>query len=378
MNGHAKLLVAGLALAALAGCGLVVGSGDYKVGIAAPDAGSSGSDDAESSPDVHVTPGPDASPPADDSGGSVVDEGGAPAGDGGLAVPDSGGAGHCGSSIPTGSSDFRKLVNTCVQAVDCDWQQFPVNVSDCVTQNYLQATGSVACLSTISDCTGYYNCQGDRVATPTECGPSDFNGKCVSNVATTCFGAPYLGSVQNCEKLGGTCQTYDDEGDQAAGCKVVPSCNDDDVDGDFHCSGNKLYTCFGGVGFGKDCTAINATCQDPGGGGASCIFNSTSCAIVGSTCNNGDVNLCTNVSQEYDYECSRAGLTCETDDAGAAACVSPGCPLPSDSPCLESCADDGVTANLCVGGATLTLDCSEFGFNACNYDSIGNFAYCTY
>ena len=58
--------------------------------------------------------------------------------------------------------------------------------------------------------------------------------------------------------------------------------------------------------------------------------------------------------------------------------MSPGCALPSASTCTESCASDGVTANLCVGGATLALDCSQFGFNGCNYDSVNNFAYCIY
>ena len=220
MSGRAKLFAAGAALAALAGCGLVVGSGDYSVGnVTLGSEGGANPDDAGSSADGHVVSGQDATSPGDSGGG-----------EGGLSVPDSGGAGHCGSSIPTTTADFRKLVNTCVQAVNCDESQFPVNVSDCITQNYLQATGSVACLSTISDCNGFYSCQGDRIAQPSECSSTDMSGACNGNVATYCFGGSYLGAVKNCDKLGGTCGTYtDDSGNPAAGCQVVPTCTEDDL-----------------------------------------------------------------------------------------------------------------------------------------------------
>jgi hypothetical protein len=367
---HASLLATGVALASLAGCGLVVGSGDYVVGAASDDGG--------------ITPRSDASTPLRDAGGSTENDSGGGIRDGGGITLGDAAAGGCGSTVPTTSMDFQKLVSTCVEAVNCDYGVFPVNVSQCISQNYLQATASVACLSASADtsgtCAGYYTCQGDRAALPSDCvgAPSGVNtGFCTGNVATTCTGDKYIGAVQNCDQLHGTCGTHDDGlGGTQADCEVVPSCSDQDSN--YHCSGNLLYTCVGGAGFGKDCSAINATCMDPGdGSGASCYFNAPACTTPASSCNGTDINSCTTANQSFDYDCSRAGLTCQVDGTNTA-CVGAGCDPPSVSTCAEAC--NGVNATICIGGAPFTIDCTAYGFTSCSFEteSSGDYAFCIY
>jgi hypothetical protein len=366
-------LVVGVAIvlgSMVSGCGLVVGAGDYVVG----DAGGGGGNGDDSG---QVNPGHDAGK-IGDSGSAPMDSG--TPNDGGT-LPEASGAvcnaagGLIPGSLPSGS-DFDKLVNTCVQAVNCDPSLFPANMSGCISNNYLQAIGSVACLSTSQDCNGYYGCQGDRVATVDECAGSVDVGFCNGNIATTCTEYTDSSYVRNCDKLGGTCVVYDSDGfgDTVADCEVVPSCNQDDSSR--HCSGNKIYTCENGVGYGKDCGAISATCIESGGD-AACYFNASTCSTPGYTCDNGSVSWCTDQGQMFDYQCSRAGLSCETDDSGNAACIGAGCST-SPTACAESCDSDGVTAHICIGGAPYAINCTDYGFNSCETDSDDGYVFCIY
>jgi hypothetical protein len=354
-------------LAGLGACNVVVGAGDYVVGAPERDASTN-----------HPPPKGDDASMGDDDGGQGVREGGG-------FIGNDAAVGTCGSTIPSSDPDFQKLVATCVEAVNCDPGVFSVNTSDCITKNYLRAIPSVACLSTTVDtsgtCAAYYGCQGDRTALPSDCvgifSADDATGFCTGNVATTCTGETFYGSVQNCDKLGGTCAVHFDGTEDVADCKVVPTCND--TDGNFHCSGNKLYSCADGVGYGKDCSAIDATCVDPGDGtGAACYFNATTCSKSGLTCSGTDVTLCTTMGQQFSYDCSRSGASCDEDDAGAV-CLGAGCLPPSDDgACTESC--DGATANVCVGGASVAIDCTAYGFTSCDLESedYADYAFCIF
>jgi len=363
-------------VAGLGACNVVVGAGDYKV---------EGPENDASMTHPEASNGDDA-PVGDDGGMLPTNDGGHGLRDGGGFLGNDAAAGTCGSTIPSSTSDFQKLVATCVEAVNCDYGVFPVNVSDCITKNYLQATPSVACLSTTVDtsgtCAAYYGCQGDRTALPSDCpgvlSTADATGFCTGNIATTCTGDMFYGSVQNCDKLNGTCAVHSNGTEDVADCKIVPTCSDPE-DGTYHCSGNKLYTCSGGVGYGKDCSAIDATCMDPGdGSGAACYFNAPTCSKTDVTCNGTDVNLCTTSGQAFDYECSRSGGSCEEDDAGAV-CLGAGCLPPSATgACTESC--NGATANVCVGGASVAIDCTAYGFTTCDFEveNSGSFAFCLF
>jgi hypothetical protein len=267
----------------------------------------------------------------------------------------------CGAFVPPTQATFQQLVTTCMMAISCDPFVFPVSLSDCITKDVLRSTGSYACLSTIADCNGWYNCQGDRFSTLDEC--PGFSSFCdTNNTAFDCVVA-YPGLVTNCTKQGGTCVQYtDDFGDSRADCVVVPSCTD--VDGGVQCSpNNQAISCINGQGFGLNCTAVDSTCQAGTTVGQSCAPNGNVCSSPGTTsCSDGTtLSTCDVTSQGFTYDCSRAGDTCTTGDAGSG-CVAPGCALPSS--CVESC--DGLnTLTVCVGGAPFTIDCTQYGFTSC-------------
>jgi hypothetical protein len=319
----------------------------------------------------------------DDGGSGSLS--GAPQGDGGPILNHDAGTTGCGSGLPTSSPDFQKLVSSCVEAVNCDPFLFPVNMSDCITDNFLPAFASVACLANKTDCDGYYQCTGERTAYPKEC-PTGPSGACTgttSQIAITCYdpttGNPYTGVVQNCDALGGTCKTHvDDVGvDPVADCMVVPTCTETDTN--MHCNGNKVYECIDGVGYGQDCSKIGSTCQTDSTGSASCFFNSPSCSTPGASCSSQTtLNECTTDMHSFGFDCSRAGLTCQPDGMTSSACVAPGCSPPSTSKvdCTEKCT--GTTAHICIGGATFTIDCLAAGFDSCHEDMTDGYAFCVY
>jgi len=384
-----RLAVAVALAGALGGCNLIVGSGDYVVGDAAVAGGDASAAGPDGSLDDAATTHPESGTTVDsgstpDAGGDTPDgafvfEGGVPLEAGSAVSCSSSGALVLGSQAT--SADFQKLVDSCVLAVNCDPGLFAVTVSDCITDNYLQAVGSVACLATITDCDGYYGCQGRRVATQAECQGKGTTGFCTGNVATTCDGTPYIGSVQNCDKLGGTCATHLSGSDVVAECVVVPSCADAGTNNDStnHCAGNKVYECIDGAGYGEDCAAINSTCADRGDiNGALCYFNASACSASGSRCSGGVFTSCSSDNtQQFDYQCTRAGLSC-VDNASDVACVAPGCAPPSTSKCTESCGADTITAEVCVGGAPYPIDCSQHGFSRCIFDSADGYAFCVH
>jgi hypothetical protein len=384
---------------AAAGCNVLVGVGDYSIADGeAPDTstpvldtGAVVDNDAQGDATVDVTSvdareaeaeaaaeaGPDASADTGNDGVTTIvdasDEGdvlgpaeaGGPgeagSSDGGGGDAEAGAAPNCAAFVPPAQATFTQLVETCVLAISCDPFVFPVSLSDCISNDVLRATGSYACLSTISDCTGWYNCQGDRFATINEC--PGFASFCDgNNVAFDCSdGSP--GLVTDCTKQGGTCATYTDSNALVhADCVVVPTCTN--VDGGVQCSSNnQAIACIGGAGFGLNCTAVDSTCQAEDFVGQSCLPNGTACTTPGTSSCSGATSLstCTANDQGFTYDCSRAGGSCTTGDGGAG-CVAPGCSLASN--CTESC-DGDHTLSVCVGGAPFTVDCTEYGFTSC-------------
>jgi hypothetical protein len=283
----------------------------------------------------------------------------------------------CGASIPRTDPGFKQLVTACALAVSCDPELFPASVSDCISNDYLQAFASLACLATITTCDGFYTCQGIRVASAAECPalPTD-TGVCAGQVATFCS-PDVLGSVTNCSKVGGTCSTYSENtlGDRAAGCMVVPTCTD--TDSNNHCSGNKLYVCNGGVGYGLDCANIDATCGTVAGD-TECFFNAPACGTPSVQCDGNILSECaaaTPTNQLIQYNCGLSGLTC--DATGTGACVDPAC---AASSCTEQCSADAKTMIACVGGTSVEIDCTQLGtagtFSSCDSDPTTGNVFC--
>jgi hypothetical protein len=342
-------------LAGMAGCNLIVGVGDYAVGDAATDAtgdsvvvdgGTTGDAAIDATGDVLVHDSASDSRPSQDAPGSDA----------------------------PGQTDFQKLVSACVLAVSCDPFFFATTVSECITEDYLQSTTALSCLSNIRDCAGYTACRGTANATLADCPATGAAAKCDTsgNRAINCSGQA-VGTVRNCAKLGGTCGTHPDgSGGTMAECLLVASCSDTDTLS--HCSGNALYTCVGGKGYGQDCGAIDATCATVGTD-TSCFLNAPTCGAAGYACSGTALGWCTSGGQHFNFDCSRAMLSCSIDDAGIGGCVAPGA-----SSCSESCGADGKTITACIGGTPHAIDCSQYGgFTQCTTatDSTGTlYAYC--
>ncbi len=413
-SGAAAVALALIANAgALANCNFLVGVGDYSVSAAGggdetggqPEAGGglpeeSGSgpeeagdtadeDDAnDAAVDVRTESPADAARDAADGGGQtdaryaadvlvVSDDGGDAAKEANDASFEAAMPPLCGQGLPTGQSDFQKLVSTCVLAVSCDPEFFDVSISQCVSYDYLEATAALVCLSTIQDCAGFYGCTGRRYPTTTECpaGASSVTCDPLDNLAIDCN----AGIVKNCSKYGGTCGVYvDSTGSEAVGCEVLPTCTPGD--GGDQCSGTDLYSCTAnGVGYGRDCTAVGATCQSVPVEGTSCYYDGPACTNAGaSTCGGGALTTCTAENTELHFDCTRAAGSCTVDNTGTGYCLAPGCPVAST--CGESCGADHHTITVCVGGAPYTVDCAQYPpFTSCDHqlDSSGNpFAYC--
>jgi hypothetical protein len=387
------VLAAGLA-SVVAGCGLVVGAGDYVVGTAdasSADAGSAGNLDGSPNPEAQAPPpgGDSEAPPADASAApdAPTTVGPTEAGttsDGGPTVVCAADGTLVPGGLPTGDAAFQQRVNACVLAVTCDPQYFEVPISDCITSDYLGAQFTTPCLANIKSCDDYYACRGDRIATPAECPDSngiDVGSCSASGVATNCF-AGGGGIVSNCAMQGGTCVVYDepdfsDNGDTAAGCQVG-TCNDSSTEDNECASASQIFICTatdsGDIEIGRNCPS-GSTCQTSKGK-TDCFETTSACTTPGTTCTSGNLTTCqtlTSGNQVYTGNCSVAGLVCDTTSS-TGACAAPGC---QNSGCSETCV--GNSLQLCIGGAPFTVDCTTLGFDTCNSDiNHPDINYCVY
>jgi hypothetical protein len=261
--------------------------------------------------------------------------------------------------LPT-TADFQKLVTTCLLAVSCDPFYFETTISQCITEDYLDAALAFSCLRNITSCADYTACRGNATASLQDCPNSATAAHCdARGRAVNCNGQAD-GFVLNCAQQGGTCATHlDSLGSTVAECVVVPTCTE--TDAMEHCQGGNLYTCIGGVGYGHACGA-NATCATVAGS-VGCYFNEPACTTTGYSCNGNNVVWCTSGNQTFTFNCSRGGLTCALDNTGNGGCVAPGCSL--STPCTESCGSDGHTLTLCIGNAPYKVDCATKGFAGC-------------
>jgi hypothetical protein len=356
------LAVALGASGALAACNFIVDAGSYSVGNTG---GSDASTDGTSTLDTGVAPGDSSSlvdsPAVSDSGvavdtGSVVDTG-APPGDGAVT---------CGQGLPTTSPSFTKLVNACALAVGCSPGGFEVNMSNCITEDFVDAVPALGCLDSITSCAGFEACRGAAVPSKTECPTAQTAPHCTdAGVGVNCGGSLYIPIDLDCPALGGTCAVYATDAGTAADCKVVSSCTMTNPSNQF-CKSNNLYSCIDGVGYGQSCGA-DQTCYEDPTNGTSCYFNSSACVYSGVdtyVCNGNVVDWCTSIDNNgalFPFDCSTAGLSCNSnsDGNGNAGCLAPGCTASDVSNCTESCS--GSKATVCVGGAPYTFDCTTIG-----------------
>jgi hypothetical protein len=378
------LTLAVSASSALVACNFLVDAGSYSVGNST---GSDASADGTSPSDTGTTP-------VDSSTGdtSTVDTGTLV--DSGMSIdtgslPDEGppveGGAVCGQGLPTTSTPFTQLVSACALAVACAPNGFNVNMSDCITEDFLHATVALGCLTSITDCNGFEACMGSRVPTTAQCPATSTAPFCTDGgVAINCGADFYVPIAIDCKVLGGTCAVFDADAGASAGadCKVVSTCSPSDPSTQL-CQGNDLYACINGAGYGQNCGANQKCFEDPSSG-TSCYYDTGTCTYTGAdtyTCNGNDVEWCTSVNSagaQFPFHCSTAGLQCNSnsDGQGNAGCLAPGCTASDVANCAESCS--GSNATVCVGGAAYTFDCKSVGatgtFSTCTMfsDSVGN------
>jgi hypothetical protein len=365
------LVLAASASGALVACNFIVDAGSYSVGGSSGDASSvdTGTIAVDSST-VDTGTVVDSGMPADTA--SPVDTG---------AVKEAGVV--CGQSLPTTSSTFSQLVSACALSVACSPAGFNVNMSQCITEDFLHATPALTCLTSITDCNGFEACMGSRVPTTAQCPSMATAPSCNdAGVGINCGGSLYIPIALDCPVLGGTCATYTTDAGTAADCKVVSSCSPSDPDNQL-CQGNDLYSCINGAGYGQNCGSEQTCIVDPNNG-PSCYFHTATCSYTGAdtyTCNGNTVDWCTSINNagaQFPFNCSTAGLICNdnSDGQGNAGCLAPGCSSDDFNNCTEAC--NGSSATVCVGGASYTFDCTTIGaagtFSTCSMfaDSNGN------
>jgi hypothetical protein len=338
----------GVAVAGI-GCNLIVDAGGYAV----RDVGADGSS-AEAGAD-----GPTAEAALEASSGDAHDA---------KAPVDAAEAGEaaavaCGQGLPS-AADFDQLVESCVLAVSCDPYFFSEPLAFCLTYDGLHRAAAYSCLAGIHSCADFYTCQHVRSATIADCPNATTSAACNGELAVNCSDQG-SGTVRDCSILGNSCGTYTDpsSGDLVADCIVDATCTD--TDGLDHCSGNSDYTCINGTGYGTNCgSETTCTTVDDVTG---CYFNEPSCAVSDSyACNGAQLTFCSDGLQQIVDHCGLSASSCELDDAGVGYCVSPGCTIQSVATCVESCAKNGTTLNTCIGGAPYAIDCTTYGFTACD------------
>ncbi len=294
-------------------------------------------------------------------------------------------AGTCTPSmLPTNSTTFQNIVNSCILAVSCDPFYFQVTISTCISEVYLQSVPSPSdsCLSTVSNCADYAGCAKQSIPTLTQCPTTSKVAFCDSSGNAVNCGADTNASsyVKNCTARGQTCTTYNDGSGIVADCLVPGTCTE--TDANQHCdTSNNLYTCVNGVKYGDSCNLLNGTCKEDTATPSNtlCYFNGTSCTTPGYTCEpDGTGRWCTSGNVLFKFNCTAAGLTCALNSSSTADCVAPGCTTSDYDNCTESCSSDGHTANLCVGGAQFPVDCKTYGFKTCTDTMSTHGIYCSY
>ncbi len=373
-NGKASSVRRAMTLAVVSslgvfGCSQIIGLGDYTVGSSAGGAGAS-----------------EAGAPAEGGANSAAGEAGA------GGTPGSGVIVGCDGTTPFQPTE--SVVRSCILRAGCDPSFNPVRpISTCVTYNTQAALPGEQCNLPSQTCADFEACEHVGVAHDDLCGGSK-GTRCENGLAINC--GNYQGGDRffDCNALGNGCSllTYTN-GTIYADCTIdiAPSTceGQPDDDGSFYChsaSGqdDSRYYCWGEKAFGNSCSSLGKCIDDQetnGGGQGSCFFNLQHCTTpVSPTCNNNVVNDCS-AGDLFKYDCTSAGLECNTTSSGSEYCLAPGCNGEDvDSKCTEHCSDDGTQLTFCYGGAPVTVNCADYGFTQCLSDTndSGAFAACRF
>ena len=349
--------ISGLGFALWMGCGQFLGLDDYS-----------------------VQGGPATSGNADANAGGNGGQGGTTDAQAGDAGQSGNGGSAASSGCSTGFTPNDQVVRSCVLRSSCSPLIPARTISSCVTLNTQQAFGGQACTASATNCQLIQQCEGYGFTS--ECADSDTGWRCTNNRAVNCDNDYFV----DCGKWGGNCTTYSSTGfppDDSAGCIVEENCTDSP--GVTVCRGSNLYQCnydtgiFFGDGIGQDCSKFFAECKDLGGG-PGCYFSLPDCGNTDGgvqACDEQTAQICSTAGL-IRYPCATVGLLC-AEGSVSPTCVAPGCAADDVTTCTESCS--GSIASICYGGAPFEVDCTGYGFDACQmYDGsatgLGNYVVC--
>jgi hypothetical protein len=250
-------------------------------------------------------------------------------------------------------------VRETVLIAGCDPLASAFDIGSDISNRSTSSSPLDACLSAIQTCADYTNCTGYSFATSAECpaGATSTTGTCDGSHATltSCSTSSSENYKLECSTVGATACVVGSR----TGCEVT-TCSE--ADGTPGCTANNdEYTCYGGIGFGENCTRLNATCVD-----GACHSMAAQCPATGTSCDGDKLEGCSTALLSYEDDCRAVGLHCVQDSSGAV-CAAPNCMATDARSCVSACAADGTTANVCVGGAHLPIDCTMYGFSSCGY-----------
>ncbi len=293
---------------------------------------------------------------------------GAQANEGGSAGEPTGAGGAYTGPVDCNGDPFElneQVVRSCLLYESCYPYGPDTGVSLCVTLNLQQAFSGRSCTKTAETCADVLDCTGagfvDENA-PVTC--SDSAARCEDNLAVNCGGLNDIPPFFiDCDAMGGTCGIRPDD---IADCIVNDDCDQPDPGpGESYASGcventDLYYYCAGGVGYGYDCNNFAANCEETDTGGG-CFYSVTSCGADSVSCS-GDTAVQCIGGERYQYDCGSVGLSCAVDPPNRY-CLAPGCTTTDADTCEESC--NGSKLTFCYGGAEVTVDCEDYGFESC-------------
>jgi hypothetical protein len=376
-----KLNLAFVSLLTVAGCSQVIGLSDYDIvdpetngtggsGVGVGGGGSPG-DGGVPQTGGKGQAGGGASHGGEPGGGSdSAGEAGAGGGSAGQAGAGGEGAEPPSSFVGCDGEPFdgnEAIVRSCVLRVSCQYWRYPNDtISRCISQNTQNAYEGTKCTLDAETCDDIAACEGVRLER-TFCADKPNGQYCNGNEVVTCG---VYDHARDCVKEGGTCKDFGVE--LASGDTVdceLPSVTACTATTDTaECGGPQngyKYQCEGTTAYGTKCSNFAASCQEVGGD-IGCYYPLNECTEEGVTCTNGRATWCDGDSK-VTYDCGSVGLGCTTEgdyyaDNGRQ-CAAPGCTPEDVRNCRESC--DGTKLTVCYGGAPVTVDCADYGFDAC-------------
>jgi hypothetical protein len=214
------------------------------------------------------------------------------------------------------------------------------------------------CAAIAADCSAWLACSSGGHC-PDFC-PMGFGWVCDGDTLVVCsYTTPNgtYGTVwDDCAAKGMHC----DAG--SASCTTGASCS---APADYHCEGNVITACNGGLAYAETCSA-GFTCQDvsfDGAPSAACVeADAPTCSSPAPHCNGDVLELCLFGQFPDSIDCTSPAIEATCLEAfGNATCV----PLAPD--CTDGAPDrcHGDALSTCLNGHFRDVDCTSIGFRTC-------------